>query len=191
VAYVGCQAKETGCFEKIACFFFFLGTKYALFERSQLLANINGVVGEGFILKSDQQKKPAKFVLAAEATIGMAGMLRGRLCTGVPSCKRLDMAVTGECGGCCFPGAWPYSGHNVKKPRQENLKGLFCLLLSPSRYCFFYSEVGRTVSPEFVGAPGGIRTHDPCLRRAVLYPAELLVQRGRHNTHLLAVRPLR
>jgi hypothetical protein len=23
------------------------------------------------------------------------------------------------------------------------------------------------------GAPGGIRTHDPCLRRAVLYPAEL------------------
>lgn len=28
------------------------------------------------------------------------------------------------------------------------------------------------------GAPGGIRTHDPCLRRAVLYPAELLVQRG-------------
>jgi hypothetical protein len=24
-----------------------------------------------------------------------------------------------------------------------------------------------------VGAPGGIRTHDPCLRRAVLYPAEL------------------
>ena len=28
------------------------------------------------------------------------------------------------------------------------------------------------------GAPGGIRTHDPCLRRAVLYPAELLVQRA-------------
>ena len=23
------------------------------------------------------------------------------------------------------------------------------------------------------GAPGAIRTHDPCLRRAVLYPAEL------------------
>ena len=29
-----------------------------------------------------------------------------------------------------------------------------------------------------IGAPGGIRTHDPCLRRAVLYPAELLVQRA-------------
>ena len=28
------------------------------------------------------------------------------------------------------------------------------------------------------GALGGIRTHDPCLRRAVLYPAELLVQAG-------------
>ena len=28
------------------------------------------------------------------------------------------------------------------------------------------------------GALGGIRTHDPCLRRAVLYPAELRVQRG-------------
>src|SRR5471030_1656409 len=26
--------------------------------------------------------------------------------------------------------------------------------------------------------PGGIRTHDHCLRRAVLYPAELLVQAG-------------
>lgn len=39
------------------------------------------------------------------------------------------------------------------------------------------------------GAPDGIRTHDPCLRRAVLYPAELLVQRGRHNTHLGCVRP--
>src|SRR5487761_527855 len=26
---------------------------------------------------------------------------------------------------------------------------------------------------EINGAPGGIRTHDPCLRRAVLYPAEL------------------
>ncbi len=29
------------------------------------------------------------------------------------------------------------------------------------------------------GALGGIRTHDPCLRRAVLYPAELRVQRAR------------
>ena len=39
------------------------------------------------------------------------------------------------------------------------------------------------------GAPGGIRTHDPCLRRAVLYPAELLVQRGRNHTHLAGGRP--
>lgn len=42
-----------------------------------------------------------------------------------------------------------------------------------------------------IGAPGGIRTHDPCLRRAVLYPAELLVQRGRHDTHLRVTRPCR
>ena len=28
------------------------------------------------------------------------------------------------------------------------------------------------------GAPGGIRTHDPCLRRAVLYPAELRMRCG-------------
>src|SRR5262249_26134868 len=28
-----------------------------------------------------------------------------------------------------------------------------------------------------IGAPGGIRTHDPCLRRAVLYPAELRARR--------------
>ena len=41
------------------------------------------------------------------------------------------------------------------------------------------------------GAPGGIRTHDPCLRRAVLYPAELLVRRGRHHTHLRVSRPCR
>ena len=41
------------------------------------------------------------------------------------------------------------------------------------------------------GAPDGIRTHDPCLRRAVLYPAELLVQRGRHDTHVGGGRPLR
>src|SRR5690606_10750768 len=36
----------------------------------------------------------------------------------------------------------------------------------------------RFSSEPFVvgGAPGGIRTHDPCLRRAVLYPAELLVR---------------
>ncbi|RMM80221.1 Pyridine nucleotide-disulfide oxidoreductase [Pseudomonas coronafaciens pv. striafaciens] len=40
------------------------------------------------------------------------------------------------------------------------------------------------------GAPGGIRTHDPCLRRAVLYPAELLVQRGRHDTHMGTGRPV-
>lgn len=39
------------------------------------------------------------------------------------------------------------------------------------------------------GALGGIRTHDPCLRRAVLYPAELRVQRGRHDTHLGVWRP--
>ena len=39
------------------------------------------------------------------------------------------------------------------------------------------------------GAPGGIRTHDHCLRRAVLYPAELLVQCGRHDTHLAGGRP--
>ena len=39
------------------------------------------------------------------------------------------------------------------------------------------------------GAPDGIRTHDPCLRRAVLYPAELLVQCGRHDTHLVGGRP--
>ena len=40
------------------------------------------------------------------------------------------------------------------------------------------------------GAPGGIRTHDHCLRRAVLYPAELLVQCGRHNTHVGGGRPV-
>ncbi len=40
------------------------------------------------------------------------------------------------------------------------------------------------------GAPGGIRTHDPCLRRAVLYPAELLVRRGRHDTHMGTGRPV-
>src|SRR5690606_9979381 len=28
------------------------------------------------------------------------------------------------------------------------------------------------------GASGGIRTHDPCLRRAVLYPAELRMRCG-------------
>jgi hypothetical protein len=32
--------------------------------------------------------------------------------------------------------------------------------------------------------------NDHCLRRAVLYPAELLVQRGRHDTHLGRGRPL-
>ena len=31
------------------------------------------------------------------------------------------------------------------------------------------------------GAPGEIRTHDLCLRRATLYPAELRVRRGRSD----------
>ena len=41
------------------------------------------------------------------------------------------------------------------------------------------------------GALGGIRTHDPCLRRAVLYPAELRVQCGRHHTYVDSGRPRR
>jgi hypothetical protein len=32
------------------------------------------------------------------------------------------------------------------------------------------------------GAPGAIRTHDPCLRRAVLYPAELRARSGLKNS---------
>ena len=36
------------------------------------------------------------------------------------------------------------------------------------------------------GALGGIRTHDPCLRRAVLYPTELRV-RGAHYTEFAQV----
>jgi hypothetical protein len=37
------------------------------------------------------------------------------------------------------------------------------------------------------GAPGEIRTHDLCLRRAALYPAELRVRIKReHDTKLVA-----
>lgn len=42
------------------------------------------------------------------------------------------------------------------------------------------------------GASGGIRTHDPCLRRAVLYPAELrmryegdMIRISRRDVHAL------
>ena len=31
------------------------------------------------------------------------------------------------------------------------------------------------------GALGGIRTHDPCLRRAILYPAELRVHLKKYS----------
>lgn len=39
-----------------------------------------------------------------------------------------------------------------------------------------------------IGAPSGIRTHDPCLRRAVLYPAELWARTRAAMIASLAIR---
>lgn len=54
----------------------------------------------------------------------------------------------------------------------------------------------QRMSKQVSGASGGIRTHDPCLRRAVLYPAELrmryegdmILMSGRNVHALLRVR---
>lgn len=50
----------------------------------------------------------------------------------------------------------------------------------------------QRMSKQVSGASGGIRTHDPCLRRAVLYPAELrmryegdMIRISRRNVHAL------
>src|SRR5690348_4932566 len=57
------------------------------------------------------------------------------------------------------------------------------LMLSPTRTKRTHARVMCIES----GAPGGIRTHDPCLRRAVLYPAELRAhvrpRGGWHSRH--------
>lgn len=45
------------------------------------------------------------------------------------------------------------------------------------RAFLFVSGSYGNMTKQRYGASGGIRTHDPCLRRAVLYPAELRMQR--------------
>src|SRR5262249_56979015 len=53
---------------------------------------------------------------------------------------------------------------------------------TPSRYKHFGSFAGRAAGPLYAiddGGPGEIRTHDLCLRRAALYPAELRVRWAR------------
>ncbi len=77
----------------------------------------------------------------------------GSLQTKCGPSHRLEIQQPRETAIWQFPIAEPraYKNHPQKSPRSHDL-GLF----------HFIS-----------GAPGGIRTHDPCLRRAVLYPAEL------------------
>ena len=51
--------------------------------------------------------------------------------------------------------------------------GRKAVLISTGRRIALLSQIRHKSVTAKIGAPGGIRTHDPRLRRAVLYPAEL------------------
>ena len=75
------------------------------------------------------------------------------------------------------PTGWPPCGRRVGALRAPRLEAV---ALQATRF----EPVGRlktTKAPQgafsFSGAPDRIRTCDPCLRRAVLYPAELRARR--------------
>lgn len=67
---------------------FVLDGKPALFEQRQLRRNINGWLAEGLHAeKLPSIKNPLNLCVAAEATIGMAGVLRWKLCIWDFVCK--------------------------------------------------------------------------------------------------------
>src|SRR5690606_39484502 len=88
-AHVGSEAEEADRFQKAVRLGFVLDGKSALFEQGQLRRNINGWLAEG--LHAEKQsgiKNPLNLCVAAEATIGMAGVLRERLCISASFCKK-------------------------------------------------------------------------------------------------------
>ena len=54
-------------------------------------------------------------------------------------------------------------------------RGFYTPFSSESQAFLYFSDK-KTVHRTVYGALGEIRTHDPCLRRAILYPAELQAQ---------------
>ena len=73
---------------------FVLNDEPALFEQGQLRRNIDGWLAEKLHAeKLPGIKNPLNLCVAAEATIGMAGVLRERLCIAASFCKIFGTAV--------------------------------------------------------------------------------------------------
>ena len=72
------------------------------------------------------------------------------------------------------------------RPSRDRLKASFAPLSEPTRRGLSSTPRALKKSPKrgffTIGAPGGIRTHDPRLRRPILYPAELRAQDMQHNS---------
>ncbi|MOA28016.1 hypothetical protein D3C78_1489290 [compost metagenome] len=80
-AHVRCEAEEADGFEEVVCLAFVLNAESALFEQGQLFRNIDGWLAERLHAeKLPGIKNPLNLCVAAEATIGMAGVLLETLC---------------------------------------------------------------------------------------------------------------
>lgn len=86
-AHVGRQAEEADCFEKGVCFGLVLNAEPTLLQERQLRWDSNCRLLEGLHAKQTGIKNPLNLCLAAEATIGMAGVLRRSLCGATAFCK--------------------------------------------------------------------------------------------------------
>lgn len=74
-----------------------------MFEQLDLASDVDHRLAEGsHALKTEGKKNPLNLCLAADATRGMAGVLRARLGTTASLCKFFAAATTGGQAGFCM-----------------------------------------------------------------------------------------
>lgn len=124
MALVACEAKGTDCFEKAMRLPCLLSNEPALFEHSYCV--------DWPAEKLPCIKNTLNLCLAAGVTIGMAGILRGSLCTAAPVFK-LFGNCEGERGCCFIDGLKPVRPRvsKGKRPLSDVLRERLLYLVDP------------------------------------------------------------